>query len=67
VQIVIAQQDLEKQVERFEVALIGDIGIALILMDVTFCFEQRAIRRAFSTFNTPYNVSIANNVSSEMA
>jgi len=65
---VIAQHDLEKQVERCEVAIIGCIGIALILVDVTFCFVSSvAIRRAFSKFNTPCNESIANNVSSEMA
>jgi len=41
VQIVIAQQDFEKLVERFEVALISFIGITLMLIDVTCCFEQR--------------------------
>ena len=46
-QMVIAQHDLEKQVERFEVAIIGCIGIALIYKDITFCFEQCCSHEGF--------------------
>src|SRR5690349_7870254 len=38
--MVIAQDDLEQQVEGYEIALISGIGITLLLIDVAFRLEQ---------------------------
>ena len=47
-QMVIAQDDLEQQVERDEIALIGGIGIALLLIDSesvpTTCLHTSSMR-----------------------